>query len=163
MKPKKIIVTWPAYFKLLRKLIKQVKKDYQPQQIVCIARGGLIPGEMVSRALNVPLAIFFANSYPGTSEQRTQIVFSEHMTSLKSIKKERVLLVDDLADSGTTLEEAKTWLNKKYQVPLSQIRTAVIWQKETSSYSPDYYTQFVPFSGKNQCPWIIQPQENICK
>ena len=64
----------------------------------------------------------------------------------------RVLLVDDLADSGVTLRAVVERL--RGMPAITELRSAVIWTKGVSSYMPDYYVELLPTS-----PWIHQPFE----
>jgi hypoxanthine phosphoribosyltransferase len=65
----------------------------------------------------------------------------------------RVLLVDDLADSGHTLNAVITQLRTNY-APITELRSAVIWTKAMSSFAPDYSVEFLATN-----PWIHQPFE----
>jgi hypoxanthine phosphoribosyltransferase len=65
----------------------------------------------------------------------------------------RVLLVDDLADSGHTLNAVITMLRDNYK-PITELRSAVIWTKGVSSFQPDFSVEFLPTN-----PWIHQPFE----
>jgi hypoxanthine phosphoribosyltransferase len=65
----------------------------------------------------------------------------------------RVLLVDDLADSGQTLAAVMARLKLNYQ-PITELRSAVIWTKGLSKFTPDYSVEFLPTN-----PWIHQPFE----
>ena len=64
----------------------------------------------------------------------------------------RVLLVDDLADSGVTLRAVVDRL--RGMPAIAELRTAVIWVKGVSSYVPEYFVETLPTS-----PWIHQPFE----
>lgn len=66
----------------------------------------------------------------------------------------KVLLVDDLVDSGVSLIQSLNWLQEKYGAEISEVRTAVIWYKSISKIAPDYYVDYLPDS-----PWIHQPFE----
>ena len=61
--------------------------------------------------------------------------------------------VDDLADSGHTLNAVIHMLKNNYQ-PISELRSAVIWIKGVSSFTPDYSVEYLPTN-----PWIHQPFE----
>jgi hypoxanthine phosphoribosyltransferase len=63
------------------------------------------------------------------------------------------LLVDDLADSGGTLEGVLPWLSERHP-QITELRTAVLWTKDGSRFRPDYSVARVPAS----C-WIAQPFE----
>lgn len=66
---------------------------------------------------------------------------------------DRVLLVDDLVDSGVTLEETIKWLRDRHP-EVREIKTAVIWYKACSAYAPDFYVSYLKDN-----PWIRQPFE----
>lgn len=66
----------------------------------------------------------------------------------------RVLLVDDLADSGSTLRRGIEWLKYHYGFYIDELRTAVIWHKAISTVTPDYCVDYLPDN-----PWIHQPFE----
>jgi len=65
----------------------------------------------------------------------------------------KVLLVDDLADSGHTLNAVINQLRNNYK-PITELRSAVIWTKGVSSFKPDYSVEELPTN-----PWIHQPFE----
>ena len=65
----------------------------------------------------------------------------------------RVLLVDDLADSGVTLTAVVKRLQESYP-PITELRTAVIWTKGISTFRADYSVEDLPTN-----PWIHQPFE----
>jgi hypoxanthine phosphoribosyltransferase len=63
------------------------------------------------------------------------------------------LLVDDLADSGHTLNAVVNMLKTNYK-PITELRSAVIWTKGLSGFQPDYSVDYLPTN-----PWIHQPFE----
>ena len=65
----------------------------------------------------------------------------------------RVLLVDDLADTGHTLNAVIKMLKTNY-APITELRSAVIWTKALSTFEADYSVEFLPTN-----PWIHQPFE----
>jgi hypoxanthine phosphoribosyltransferase len=66
----------------------------------------------------------------------------------------RVLLVDDLTDSGISLQQSMVWLQDYSGNEIKEIRTGVIWWKSASIFQPDYYVDYLPDN-----PWIYQPFE----
>jgi len=61
--------------------------------------------------------------------------------------------VDDLADTGHTLQEVVKLLKTQY-APITELRSAVIWTKGVSTFESDYSVEFLPTN-----PWIHQPFE----
>lgn len=151
-----LYVTWDDYYALIEKLaIKVYQSGWEFNQIVCLAKGGLRAGDLLCRIYDVPLAILSTASYGGkNNQQRGKITFSRDLTMTSANLGDRVLLVDDLVDSGTTLERSIQWLHHHYGFYVDEIRTAVLWQKACSSAKPDYFGQYLDDS-----PWIHQPFE----
>jgi hypoxanthine phosphoribosyltransferase len=151
---KHLYVSWDAYHRLIEKLAIQVwQSGWVFDQILCLARGGMRPGDVLSRVFDKPLAIMSTSSYraeAGTIQGRLDI--ARYITMPQGELAGRVLLVDDLADSGVTL---KAVVDRLRSMPaISELRSAVIWTKAVSTYQPDYTVEHLPTS-----PWIHQPFE----
>ena len=148
-------VSWEQYNKLVERLALIVyESEWTFNQIICIARGGLRVGDVLSRIYEVPLAILSTHSYTAEGGTvRGQLVIAEHMTMTAPRLGERVLLVDDMGDSGHTLEAVYKTLPLRFP-HIADIRTAVVWYKGHSVFKPDYYVDHLP-----QNPWIHQPFE----
>ena len=150
-------ISWDEYNKKIEELAMQIHTDgYKFNQIVCIAKGGLRVGDVLSRIFDVPLAILSVESYTGDGVKDTQggITFSRDLAKTTPNIGSRVLLVDDLADSGVTLEKTLEWLEHYYGFYMEEIRTAVLWSKAISKYKPYYAVDYLKGN-----PWIHQPFE----
>ena len=147
--------TWSEYHHKIENLaVKIYQSNWQFNQIVCLAKGGLRVGDILCRIFEQPLAILSTASYRGeNNQQRGEIQFSEHLSSITPLG-DKILLVDDLVDSGISLSESINWLKQKYGEHNIDIRTAVIWYKSTSEKVPDYYIDYL-----SDNPWIHQPFE----
>lgn len=163
--PRRICVTWDKYFELLRQLIRKIQASgFKPKQIVCIARGGLIPGDILSRVLKAPLAVISVASYPDGQTRQEKIVFSRDLTSARPLQREAILLVDDLTETGETMEKTWQWLCGWYRLDPAEVKTATVWHKAWSRFTPDFYAGLVsPDSVTGMRPWIEQPQELFIK
>ena len=113
------------------------------------------PVDILSRVFDKPLAIMSTSSYradAGTVQGHLDI--ARFITTPKGEIAGRVLLVDDLADTGHTLKAVFEMLKSNY-APITELRSAVIWTKGVSTFVPDYSVEFLPTN-----PWIHQPFEN---
>lgn len=155
-----LYVSWSDYHSNIERLAIEVyHSNWSFNQIVCLARGGLRIGDTLSRLYRKPLAILSATSYGGTGDRvRGALTFSHSLTMTTAQLGSRILLVDDLVDSGTTLQEAVKWLKHYYGNEIEEVRTAVLWYKGCSIVSPDYYVDYLP-----ENPWIHQPFERYEK
>lgn len=151
-----LYVSWSQYHQNIEKLAAKIyQSGWDFNQIVCLARGGLRVGDILSRIYRQPLAILAATSYTGTGDRvRGSLTFSHNLTMTTAQLGSKILLVDDLVDSGITLDATVKWLFQNYGGDVTQVRTAVIWYKACSSVAPDYYVDYLPGN-----PWIHQPFE----
>lgn len=152
-----LFVTWSEYHHKIESLaVKIYKSNWHFDQIVCLAKGGLRVGDILCRLYDKPLAILSTASYGGKNNQERGVIkFSEHLSTIEPIG-DRILLVDDLVDSGVSLAESVNWLKTKYPENIKEIRTAVIWYKSASVKIPDYYVEYLPNN-----PWIHQPLNSM--
>jgi uncharacterized protein len=151
---KHLYVSWNDYNMLIERLaLKIASSGWVFDQILCLARGGLRPGDVISRVFDKPLAIMSTSSYRsevGTIQGRLDM--AKYITMPSGELAGRVLLVDDLSDSGITLRAVVDRLRSMPSI--SELRSAVIWNKAVSAYTPDYFVELLPTS-----PWIHQPFE----
>jgi len=148
-------VDWHQYNRLVERLALIVyDADFRFDQIICIARGGLRVGDVLSRIFDQPLAILSTHSYAAEGGTiRGELVIAEHMTMTRPRLGERVLLVDDMVDSGHTLAAVRAELPHRFP-HITELRTAVLWWKASSVFKPDYCVDYLADS-----PWIHQPFE----
>ena len=85
--------------------------------------------------------------------RRGELDIANSITSTAGPLTGRVLLIDDLVDSGVTLSRVPHYLQQRFP-HITEIRSAVIWFKACSVIQPDYFVEYLPDS-----PWIHQPFE----
>jgi uncharacterized protein len=147
-----LYVTWEQYHQSIEILAGKIyQSQWEFNQIVCLARGGLRIGDIFSRLYHKPLAILFSSSYDD-DHKRDEVQFSEHLVMIGENLGNRVLIVDDLVDSGISLQKTIDWLKQRY--PIEDLRTGVIWYKANSIFKPDYYVDYLVDN-----PWVHQPFE----
>lgn len=114
-------------------LAKEVKNDFNPDVILSIARGGLTIGHFLSIALNTRNC-FSLNSihYEDTKKLDTINIFN--VPDLSKFKK--ILLVDDVIDSGESIVAIKKLLMSKF--PHIELKVATIYFKQKALIKPDY-------------------------
>ena len=125
---KDLHVSWEEYRRLIETLAFNVyDSGWKFDSLLCLARGGLRPGDILSRIFDMPLNILSTSSYreaAGTIQGSLDIgkyIASSRPDSLKG----RVLLVDDLVDSGLTLKKVVEHLQNNYP-GVTEVRTAVL-------------------------------------
>ena len=156
----KLIITFEEYTKIVEKLAIQIHNNYQPTVLVGIMRGAAPILDILSRILKLPIAYIVIQSYSGKNmeDKQGELMFAREISSLAESKDfNKVLLVDDLSDTGLTLNKSIEWL-KNYEPTkkfIKEVRTACLWKKKSSSFEPD----FCPVK-LNSDPWIVQPTEH---
>ena len=156
----KLIITFSEYVKIVEKLAIQIHKNYKPTVLVGIMRGAAPILDILSRILKLPTAYIVIQSYSGDGleDKQGQLMFAREISSLAESKDyKKVLLVDDLSDTGLTLNKSIEWL-KNYGPTkhfIEEVRTACLWKKKSSTFEPD----FCPIRLDSD-PWIVQPTEH---
>ena len=142
-------IDWTTYHTLTRKIAATIRSQLLPvNQIVAIARGGLTFGHLLSDLLRIPVATFAIQSFTDIQNQG-EIKITEPLKS--PISGKHILLVDDVADSGKTLERALSYLTG---FKPEKITTVTIFYKPHSVYRPDFFAKQIP-----NPQWIIFPYE----
>ena len=108
---------------------------FDPQVIVGLSRGGLTPGVMMSHWLQKPFK-------PVKASLRD---FPEWEDYLPKKTDERVLIVDDICDSGETFSRMKSYIkgprmNQPLELPV-EVRFASLWWNNEGDFEPHYYVQ----------------------
>jgi hypothetical protein len=152
---KDLYVNWEEYHRLIERLgLAIYESGWHFDSLLCLARGGLRVGDIMSRVYDMPLAILAASSYrEAAGRSQGDLDIGEYITMTHGALRGSLLLVDDLVDSGITLSRVVEHLKQRYPA-ITEVRTAVIWYKACSSFKPDYYVEYLPTN-----PWIHQPFE----
>ncbi len=149
-------ISWSEYHRTIEQLALMVhRSEWSFNQIVCLAKGGLRIGDILCRMSGQPLAILSTASYGGEGNRtRGSLTFSKDLSMTTANLGSRVLLVDDLVDSGQSLKRSISWLQHRYGFYIDEVRTAVLWHKDCSIITPDYAVHYLEDN-----PWIHQPFE----
>ena len=155
----KLIITYEEYKKVVEQLALEIEKKYKPTVLVGIMRGAAPIIDILSRIFKLPTAYVVIQSYSGDTVQDKQgeLIFARDISAIANNKDfKNVLLVDDLSDTGLTLNKSIEWLKEYEPVKdhISEIKTACLWKKKSSTFTPD----FCPILLDND-PWIGQPSE----
>ena len=156
----KLIIDWKQYNLIVEKLAIQIfESNFKPTMLIGIMRGGAPIIDVLSRVFKLKCAYLAVESYSGTGteDQQGELVFSREMSSTVQDMGGRILLCDDLSDTGITLTKSIEWL-KRYEPLKDNIedsKTAVLWKKKSSTFEPDFCAQKL-----NSNPWIVQPFEH---
>jgi hypoxanthine phosphoribosyltransferase len=143
------IPTWEKIYELLLNLATHIRKTgFKPDIIVGIARGGLLPACILTDLLETPeLANVKVQFYLSVAETKGEPVITQPVSA--QVKGKKVLVVDDVADTGKSLALVREHLKKE---GTTDVKTATIYYKPWSALIPDWFE-------KKTSRWIIFPWE----
>jgi hypoxanthine phosphoribosyltransferase len=142
-------LSWNQIYGLLLKLAEAVQKSgFEPDVIVGVSRGGWIPARIMSDLLeSSKLANVTVEFYVGVAETKREPTLTQPVSV--SVKDKKVLVVDDVADTGESLKLVNEHLKKQ---GASEIKIATIYYKPWSITVPNYYEK------ETRC-WLVFPWE----
>jgi hypoxanthine phosphoribosyltransferase len=143
------VPTWNQIYNMLLNMADKIRQDrIKPDVILGVSRGGWPPARVLSDLLDNPnLASVRAEFYLGVAETNCEPVITQPVSA--TIKEKKVLIVDEVADTGKSLK-----LVKEHVVDegASQVATATVYYKPWSIIKPDYFE-------KETNRWIVFPWE----
>lgn len=130
------VLTYEGFGEAVRELAAAVvDSGYDPDWIVCIARGGLLLGGALGYALpRKNIASINVEFYTDVDERLDVPIVLPPVLDLVDLRDTRVLLVDDVADTGETLQMVQELLAPS----VAEVRTIVLYEKSRSVVRPDY-------------------------
>jgi len=142
-------VTWNDVEEAIRRIADKIQaSSFKPEVIVGVMRGGIVPGRLLADRLGIEdIGVIEVKLYISAGQRGERPYLRQPLTL--SIKDKRVLLVDDVSDSGLTLQFSVQALS--LYMP-AEIKTATLYIKPWTKYVPDYYAEQV-----NE--WVIFPWE----
>lgn len=128
----KYYYSYDEFLKDAALLAKRVE-EFKPDTLLAVARGGLTLGHFMAQILNTR-RLFALNSILYDKEYKRDTIEIFNIPDLKSAK--RVLIIDDIVDSGQTLKEILALLKRRF--PHCEFKLATIFYKPTAVIEADY-------------------------
>lgn len=140
---KKVLVSWKKLDSLCRKLAERIQGEkFKPELIVAVSRGGLVPAQIISHSLkNSELYVIKADYYKDdvakdNMEWNKKPVITQKLD--KDIKGKKILVVDEVTDSGATAIKVKKYIES---LKPKEARYLTVHWKPWSKFKPDYYAE----------------------
>jgi len=156
----KAVLSHPSYDDIEKGCVSISLSDkisqFNPDVIVGLTRGGLLPGVILSHILNIPMNAVSYSSREGAGDDKNHInMIPEIPSDVNNIDDTppSILVVDDIIDSGRTMSEVRN----QYELMGHKVMTAALYWKEDAVSTPDIFWQRIP----TDSPWIIFPYENV--
>ena len=129
-------VSWDRIITLAKDLARQIEStNYIPDIILAISRGGWVPGRLLSDYLGI--------------ETLADITINTKVRTPSYVLNKKVLIVDDIADSGKTLKKVMEFAVNNM---VKDLRTATLFYKTISIIRPNWFAEETE-------AWIIFPWE----
>lgn len=144
----KEVLTWEGFGVASRELAQTIAdSQFNPEIIIAIARGGLVAAGALSYALGVKLSdAINVEFYTDVNETLPDPVLLEPLLDVNALTGKRLLVVDDVADSGRTLSLVVRLLEDQGAI----VQTACVYAKPRTEIEPD-------FVWKHTDQWIVFP------
>ena len=181
---KKVFVNWQEVEGLCQEILRQIQKDnWQPDYVVGLTRGGLVPANLISQYLDCRMETLKV-SLRNSEEQEQNCWMPEdafgydgsdpgiinNKISIPKLRK-NILIVDDINDTGATLD----WIKKDWQsscrpkdkawkeIWSSNVRVAVLYDNEASKSKLDINYSGVTINKAEKDCWVVFPWEDWWK
>ncbi len=149
MKVEVLYAGWDEIHEMSYRLgLMALEDGYYPDVIVGVLRGGYIVARILSDVLGLSdIGVVEVKFYKGVGEQAKRPVITQPLTA--EIRGRKVLIVDDVVDSGRTLEVVSEQVRLR---GATEVRTASLYYKPRSIIKPDYYVV-------ETSKWVLFPWE----
>lgn len=157
---KKVVYPYEQIVQFLHNIVRDIHlDDYRPDYIVGITRGGLMPAAYLSNYLKVPMKTIKVAFRDNIAQE------SNPKMALDAFEYKKILVVDDINDSGATL----AWIKKDWQsynnsdpkhwdnIWNNTVKFAVLIDNQASDFTVDYAGHEI---NKDENPeWCVFPWE----
>lgn len=131
-------------------LVEKIQaENFQPELVIGVAFGGLLPASFVSTTLRVPFQFLRVIHYDGTT-RLPEVTIAHNADRFGNVQ---TLVVDDVTDSGDTLTATQSYL-LAHGVGVENLRFATLHKKQGTKFEPNWYVDIV--DGWIYYPWEIQ-------
>ncbi len=144
------ILSWDDVYELAKKTAKKIKESsYKPDAIIGVARGGWFPARELCDLLGVKDLYSIKVGHWGITAEKDQDGAKLHQGLNVDLSGKRVLVVDDITDTGQSLELARKHVQEAGNP--DEVKTATLLHINGSKYTPDFYGE------ETEWAWMIFP------
>ena len=145
------VVKWEEVAEWSTALAEKIKESYNPDIIIAIARGGLVPARIVADVLGVVDMLSIKIEHWVETASHTPEAKVKYPYKL-NLEGKKVLIVDDITDTGDSVDLAKKYVKENFNP--DEIRTATMQIiKPSAKVLPDYYAVVVEDWAWFMYPW----------
>ena len=146
-----VLTNWDYIYNLCRNISREIKNSgYEPEVIIALARGGWFAGRVLCDFLGLDdLSSLKIEHYIGSAAIDTGEPYIRYPLSNNVMEGKKVLIVDDIVDTGESMISAKAYIEGKNS---REVRTASLQYLGSSKIDPDYVGERL-----EDWAWIVYP------
>ena len=176
---KKIYYSWKDVENQVQDILRQIQlSNWQPDYVVGLTRGGLVPANLISQYLEIPMETLKVslrddNSHPESNLWMAEDAYGygDYDLMASDDGRKNILIVDDINDSGATLNYIKQdWQSSCFpkdkrwkEVWGNNVRVAVLVDNESSKSKLNVSYSAVDLNKAEEDCWIVFPWEDWWK
>ncbi len=136
--------TWDELHEKIKDIANKIKKDnYRPDIVIALSRGGFVPARVICDLMIIKDLVSIKVDHWGVTANKDGKAHLRYPIDIDLTGK-KVLIVDDITDSGESMILAKDFVKK---LKPEEVKTAAIFHFRHSKFIPDYY-------GKELIEWV---------
>ena len=160
---KKVYYSWQDVENQTQEILRQLQRDaWRPDYVVGLTRGGLMPANLISQYLECPMECLKVSLRDNANQPESNLWMAED-----AFEQKRILIVDDINDSGATLNWIKEdWMsgalpdNPKWnEIWGDTVRVATLVDNEASASELNVSYTAVGLNKAEENVWIVFPWE----
>ena len=148
--------TWDELHEDMKQIVKKIKKDnFHPDIVIALSRGGFVPARVICDLLIIKDLVSIKVDHWGVTAAKDGKAHLRYPIDV-DLSGKKVLIVDDITDSGESMILAKEFVKK---LNPKEIKTTVIFNIKNSKFVPDYYSKEIDWI------WVMWPwnyTEDMC-
>jgi hypoxanthine phosphoribosyltransferase len=169
---KKIYYTWSDVEAQTQEILRQISlSEWQPKYVVGLTRGGLVPANLISQYLEIPMECLKVSLRDDNAQPESNLWMAEDAFGHNQEVAKNILIVDDINDSGATLN----WIKQDWQSSCfatdphwefvwgNNVRIATLVDNEASASELNVSYSAVDLNKAEEDCWIVFPWEEWWK